>query len=459
MIPATRPDIDSFLRANRMHPSQVDMRACTDSFLAEMDRGLRGEPSSLAMIPTYIETSTAVPAGRKVIALDAGGTNLRAAVVSFDKEGQALVERMTKHRMPGTENEMGRDEFFRALAAIVSPLADASDRIGFCFSYPAEILPSRDGRLIHFTKEIRARGVDGELIGAGLARALVAAGARQPARIILLNDTVAALVAGRRAVPGRRFDGFIGFVCGTGVNTSYVESNAAIIKTPGLAPAGSQAINLEAGAFGRAPMGTLDDEFDAGTDNPGTYRYEKMVSGGYLGGLCLADAARRLQGRVLLTRGVQGAGRRGLPFHQAGERLPSLPRRGSQPAGLPPARGREGRLRAPGPAGGALRRALGREPGLGSPEKRPRPGSPLPGAHHRRRHHLLADEGLQAARGGPHAGFPAGRKPEALRDRIRGGRAAAGRGHRGPHELRPAPYVAAAASRRAAFLAHFSLGV
>ncbi len=290
MAPSHRLDIDRFLRQNHMHPRDMDMRSCTAAFLRDMERGLRGERSSLAMLPTFIETGAAVRAGRRVIALDAGGTNLRAAVVSFDEDGRPAIERLAKHRMPGAGEEIDRDEFFRTLASFVLPLADASDRIGFCFSYPAEMTPERDGRLIHFTKEVKARGVEGELIGAGLARAMADAGGRPPSRVVLLNDTVAALLAGRRPVPGRRFDGFIGFVCGTGVNTSYIESNAAITKARGLAgfaAGGAQAINLEAGAFGKAPAGKLDDEFDAGTEIPGKYRYEKMVSGGYLGSLSL----------------------------------------------------------------------------------------------------------------------------------------------------------------------------
>ena len=192
---------------------------------------------------------------------------------------------------------------------------------------------------------------------------MAAAGARQPARIVLLNDTVAALVAGRRAAPGRRFDGFIGFVCGTGVNTSYVESNAAIIKTAGLAPAGSQAINLEAGAFGRAPMGTLDDEFDAGTDNPGTYRYEKMVSGGYLGGLCLVTLRGACRAGCLSPEACRALdGVTSLSTKQVNDFL-LFPDAGANPLDSLPPVDAEGRLRAPGPAGGALRRALGREPG------------------------------------------------------------------------------------------------
>ncbi len=290
MAPSRRLDIDSFLRRNRMHPRDIDMRACTAAFLDEMTLGLQGKSSSLAMLPTFIETAGAVQAGRKVIALDAGGTNLRAAVVSFDGGGRPTIERLAKHRMPGAGEEIGRDEFFRVLASFVLPLADASDRIGFCFSYPAEMTPDRDGRLIYFTKEVKARGMEGERIGAGLARAMTDAGARPASRVVLLNDTVAALLAGRRPVPGRRFDGFIGFVCGTGVNTSYVERNSAITKASGLAGftiGGLQAINVEAGSFGKSPAGRLDDEFDAGTEFPGKYRYEKMVSGGYLGSLCL----------------------------------------------------------------------------------------------------------------------------------------------------------------------------
>jgi len=300
-----------------MHPRDIDPRTCTAEFLNEMTRGLQGKPSSLAMLPTFIETAAAVQADRRVIALDAGGTNLRAAVVSFDGEGRPIVEWLARHRMPGAGEEIGREEFFRALASFVLPLADVSDRIGFCFSYPAQMTPDRDGRLIHFTKEVKARGMEGELIGAGLARAMAEAGARPPSRVVLLNDTVAVLLAGRRVVPGRRFDGFIGFVCGTGVNSSYVEKNSAITKAAGLAgfaAGGSQAINLEAGSFGKAPAGRLDDEFDAGTELPGKYRYEKMVSGGYLGSLCLLvlkaaaragclspDAGRKLAGMPSLS--------------------------------------------------------------------------------------------------------------------------------------------------------------
>jgi hexokinase len=251
------------------------------------------------MIPTYIETAREVPRGEPVIALDAGGTNFRAAVVSYDASGAPVIEGLERHRMPGVDAELGREEFFRTMAGFVLPLAAKADRIGFCFSYAAEMTPARDGKLLYFTKEIRAPGVAGELIGGNLGRALAAAGARQPSRTVLLTDTVATLLAGRNALPGRRFDDFIGLVCGTGINVAYVESHRLIGKLPGLDAAGAQIINTESGSFAGSPSGKIDDEYDATTADPGKYRHEKMISGAYLGALCLFTAQRAAQGGCL----------------------------------------------------------------------------------------------------------------------------------------------------------------
>ena len=282
-----------------MHYRAIDMRRVVEAYLQEMTRGLQGRPSSLPMIPTYIETAREVPRGEPVIALDAGGTNFRAAVVSFDASGAPVIEGLERHRMPGVDAELGREEFFRTMAGFVLPLAAKADRIGFCFSYAAEMTPARDGKLLYFTKEIRAPGVVGELIGGNLGRALAAAGARQPSRTVLLNDTVATLLAGRNALPGRRFDDFIGLVCGTGINVAYVESHRLIGKLSGLDAAGSQIVNTESGSFAGSPSGQIDDEYDATTADPGKYRHEKMISGAYLGALCLFTAQRAAQGGCL----------------------------------------------------------------------------------------------------------------------------------------------------------------
>lgn len=286
-MPQERLSITEFLSARRMHFAAINAEKCCDDFVAEMTRGLNGEPSSLVMIPTYIETAREVPRGQPVIALDAGGTNLRVAAVTFDQSGTAVVEDLARHRMPGIDEEIDREEFFRTLAEYVMPLAGRSDRIGFCFSYPAEMQPDKDGKLIHFTKEVKARGVDGQIIGKNLSLALERAGARRPPRVVLLNDTAATLLAGRNAIPGRTFDDFIGIVCGTGFNASYVERNSNIRKLAGLDQSGSQVVNTESGSFALSPSGDIDDLYDATTATPSRGRHEKMISGAYLGHLGL----------------------------------------------------------------------------------------------------------------------------------------------------------------------------
>jgi hexokinase len=284
--------VERFLARNRIAVSRIDLSKYCRAFLEEMARGLQGRSSTLPMIPTYVETSREVLRGERVIALDAGGTNFRAALVSFDQTGKAVIEELSRHAMPGAESEIDREQFFAALARFVLPVTRGAQAIGFCFSYAVKMQADKDGRLLYFTKEIKARGVEGQLIGRGLRDALVAAGAQVPSRIVLLNDTVATLLAGRNAQPGRRFDDFVGVVCGTGINAAYVEANRLITKVPGLDSSGSQIINTESGSFGKGAYGPVDNEFDASTATPGRYRHEKTISGAYLGALCLFAAQK-----------------------------------------------------------------------------------------------------------------------------------------------------------------------
>jgi hexokinase len=272
-----------FLEVHKPRASDVDMEHLINMFHSEMSKGLAGEKSSLRMIPTYIEAENEFLTDVPVIAIDAGGTNFRTSLMTFNSNGRLDLGKISVYGMPGLDREVSKDEFFSVVAGNISPISGKSGRIGFCFSYPTEILPEKDGILLQFCKEVQAPEVVGQLIGKSLLKAL----GTPEKKIVLLNDTVATLLAGKSASFGKSYDSFIGYILGTGTNTCYIEANRNILKTKNLHPGRSMIINIESGNFGKAQRSDIDMEFDNSTMNPGQYTFEKMFSGGYFGGLCL----------------------------------------------------------------------------------------------------------------------------------------------------------------------------
>jgi hexokinase len=276
-------DYKRFLAEHKMRTEEINIHNMVDSFTSEMLKGLESDAGSLRMIPTYIEADNKFKVDLPVLAIDAGGTNFRAALVKVSSSGKLEIKNVLNNKMPGLEGEISKEEFFNTIASYVRPLAEKTDRIGFCFSYPSEILPNKDGRLIYFCKEVQAPGVVGQLIGKNLLDAL----GMPEKQIVLLNDTVATLLAGKSASIGNDYDSFIGFILGTGTNTCYIENNPNILKNRSLDSSKSQIINIESGNFSLAPRTDLDHHFDSATTNPGSHTFEKMISGGYFGPLCL----------------------------------------------------------------------------------------------------------------------------------------------------------------------------
>lgn len=282
--------IDQFLNEHGMDLRRIDMEENCRVFLDEMQKGLAGTDSSLQMIPTYIETDKDVPSDKPVIVMDAGGTHFRVATVRFGQGKTAKIEDFQSYSMPGTENEVTKKQFFARMAHYIEKILDKSSNIGFCFSYPTEILPNKDGRLIRFSKEIKAKQVQGQLIGENLNLAINALGHRHKKHIVILNDTVATLLAGKSVAADKNYSAYIGFILGTGTNCCYTERNENIIKNKGLAPGKKQIINIESGAFAKAPRGDIDIRFDNSTLDAGMSTFEKMISGAYLGPVCLETA-------------------------------------------------------------------------------------------------------------------------------------------------------------------------
>ena len=271
-----------FLKAHKMTAADVDIQELVNLFLTEMENGLSGKESSLLMLPTYIEADNEVVANEPVIAIDAGGTNFRAAKVYFDDNLKLITENIQHNKMPAIDREFSKKEFFDTLADYLEDFKMVSDKIGFCFSYAVEIFPNKDGKLIEWSKEVKADEVIGEMVGENLLAAMNST----EKQLVLMNDTVSTLLAGKAATAGKEYGSYIGFILGTGTNTSYIEPNKNITKTDGLDVNLSQIINIESGNFGGVTQTDIDKAFDNTTKNPGRYPFEKMFSGGYFGGLC-----------------------------------------------------------------------------------------------------------------------------------------------------------------------------
>lgn len=279
--------VKDFVKKNGMDPADINIEQVCRVFLGEMQKGLAGVKSSLAMLPTYIETEAEIPPNKPVIVMDAGGTNFRVATVVFADDGKPNIEDFKLFKMPGLTGKIGKAEFFNTMAGYMEHVVKKSDRVGFCFSYPIEMSASKDGRVLYFSKEIQAPEVQGQMIGENLNLAISRAGLSGKKKMVLLNDTVATLLAGRADPSRRSFDSYIGFVLGAGTNCSYIEQNKSITKARDLDPAKSQIINVESGGFGKAPQGAIDKKFDKSLVNPGVNVFEKMISGAYFGSICL----------------------------------------------------------------------------------------------------------------------------------------------------------------------------
>lgn len=274
---------EDFLSEHKLRASDINLEDLVKTFTEDMVSGLEGKEGALRMIPTYIEAENDFLTDTPVLAIDAGGTNFRAAIVTVSASGNVAVSDTVNYRMPGLAGEISASEFFKTVADYIRPLAEKVARIGFCFSYPTEILPDKDGRLIQFCKEVQAPEVHGQLIGIRLLETL----GTPDKKIVLLNDTVATLLAGKSASVGHKYDSYIGFILGTGTNTCYIEQNSNILKNRNLKNEGSQIINIESGDFRRPPQTDIDIQFCSATTDSTGYKFEKMFSGGYFGGLTL----------------------------------------------------------------------------------------------------------------------------------------------------------------------------
>ena len=313
-------NVSAFLGRNGFPIGGPDINSVIAGLLYDMQHGLdsgSGDGPMDArqpMIPTWGMPPEKTPKNTSVIVIDAGGTNFRSCLVTFDAEGNPSISDLEKCSMPGIERELSKDEFFDQIATNLDHLKNKSTRIGFCFSYAMKILPDGDGEVLSFSKEINAKAVIGSKVGACLSEALVKRGWNKPERIVLLNDTTAALLAGAsRNVPGMKYSSYVGLILGTGMNSAYIEySPIKKIEGQVATPPAAQIVVCESGMFDKLPRSSFDIAFDSSTNTPGRYVMEKMCSGAYLG--------------PLATFALKAAAMEGLFSEHVASRLAALPK-------------------------------------------------------------------------------------------------------------------------------------
>ena len=265
------------------------------SFRQDLQLGLRDVTlSSMRMLKSYV----GLPSGNEkgdYLALDFGGTNIRVFRIRLEGGGKyEILKRVGRPLIvPGEYNYISKDanaeQMFDFIADLIDEVIDGDHKtkyyLGHTFSFPSTQDNIYNARLIIWTKEFATQGVEGEVANDLLVEALKRRGADNVEPVAVLNDTVAVLLSAAYKTP----DTFIGSIYATGHNTCYLEPS---IHDPNSFGSGGMILNLECGNFMKLMPNRFDREYDEGSEKPGEQRFEKMVSGRYMGelfGMAIAE--------------------------------------------------------------------------------------------------------------------------------------------------------------------------
>lgn len=272
------PIIENMLGAFRVESAD----AVTEAFDTELKKALQNDCSSLHILPSFLSPPTGQEKG-EYIALDMGGSNVRAVCLTLQGGGHYVIQRAI--RKPLQDPVRGYDltsvsatgaQLYAFIADLVGMVAQPKKTysLGFTFSYPMKQDAADKACLTHWTKEIHTSNVIGHDIKTMLQWALEERGLKGIAPVAILNDTVGCLMAGAYTDPVV----CTGSICGTGYNTCYVETSLSNRNGPMI-------VDMESGNFAVAPSNSYDEILDRHSTDPGRQRFEKMVSGKYMGEL------------------------------------------------------------------------------------------------------------------------------------------------------------------------------
>jgi len=259
------------------NPQLIDI---ANSLTKKVVAGLQEEGTEIKCLPTYIHPRKDGIKGEATV-FDLGGTNFRVATVSVGN--QSKVTGTTERDITEMKNKgFSREDLFSAQARTLSQVDVPADApIGYCFSYPAKSLTDGDAELIKWTKGVSIPDMEGKPVGKPLLKYLNENGTSRFTDIKVVNDTITSLFAGLLN-PG--FDAYIGLIVGTGTNMATFFPSEYIPKIRNMKGwSGETPVNLESGNFYPPHLTEIDDRVDTKSDNKGYQRFEKAISGMYLG--------------------------------------------------------------------------------------------------------------------------------------------------------------------------------
>ena len=235
---------------------------------ADMKNGLLSGSAEEAMIKAGSAAIRKITPGESAIIIDAGGTNFRSCLVTKTQSGIEISD-FEKTSMPAIDRELNKEEFYKAIADKIFRLKDKSDKISFCFSYAMEITDDGDGKILRFSKEVKAPQAVGTYLGKELLAELKNRGWNNIKKIHVLNDTTALLLSGFAEESEEKWSLHLAFILGTGMNSAYIQKNQIIVT--------------ECGMFSSLPQSDFDLSVCRKTAHPDQSLLEKMSSGAYLG--------------------------------------------------------------------------------------------------------------------------------------------------------------------------------
>ncbi|MDR1561642.1 MAG: hexokinase [Dysgonamonadaceae bacterium] len=271
------------MEGNIFELNSTQLKDIALSLQTKVEEGLKVDDGEIRCIPTYINPRAGIDNG-KALVLDLGGTNFRAAVVEFCNGKTIVHPGMKENLAPLMKNpSCTRDELYAKMASLIGSLnLEGVTAIGYCFSYPGKSLLNGDAELIQWTKGVNIKEMVGKAVGEPLLEYLnYNVKGAQFKTIKVINDTVASLFAG---LTDSKSQAHIGLIVGTGTNMApfipagkipKLDSN---YKGTGLIP-----VNLESGNFNPPHLTVIDDKIDKYLDTKGRQRFEKAISGMYLG--------------------------------------------------------------------------------------------------------------------------------------------------------------------------------